>query len=136
MTMPAVDRGSPASPSTETRTRSCSMRIGRRSAAAELATPGAVWVTPAGYPRLGAPTPPGEGDPHEQGGGRGGGRDPLGPRLGLLVGDEADRPLAGVVRGAPGDLLGMGADDELVDRLGQAATAVVDDLLDGLRVLG
>src|SRR3954451_14532096 len=135
MTMPDVDRRSPVSPSTETRTRSWSMRIGRRAAAAEIPAPGAIWVTWAGYPRLGPPAPPDDDDHEEQddGGGRGG--DPLVPGLALLVRHEADGPLPGVVRGPAGDLLRVGADDELVDGLGQAAAAVVHDLLDGLGVL-
>ena len=48
--IPDVERRSPASPSTETSTRSWSIRIGRRSASSVPVPPGAVWVTPAGYP--------------------------------------------------------------------------------------
>src|SRR4051812_14129491 len=114
MTMPEVDRRSPASPSTETRTRSWSMRIARRSGDVVGGPGGAVWVTSAGYPRLGATAAPYDDDHHEQherGGRRG---HALVPQLALGVRDEAESPRPGVVRRAARDLLGMGPDDEFV----------------------
>lgn len=51
MTIPAVERRSPASPSPDTSTRSWSIRMGNRSADGAAGTVGApleVWVTAAG----------------------------------------------------------------------------------------
>src|SRR5207302_2033813 len=111
------------------------MRIGRRSADVAGTPVGALWVTPAGYPRLVAAAAPDDDQRDQQDEGCGGRRDPLVPELTPLVRDKAHGLLAGVVRRPAGDLFRVGADDELVDGARQPLPAVVDDLLESLRIV-
>src|SRR5665647_3911336 len=120
---------SPASPSVETSTRSCSIRIGRRSSAAggtllataAMATPAVMAVTSK------------DGQSQQHGRARRDRADALHAQVPLGRVGGLDEPGLGRFGLSARNLLGLGPDRQLVDGAGQTGTGLDDLGLDGGR---